>query len=272
MVWLAVSGMTAVALAASSSLGQATSDDSLIRGLEWRNVSNNMGGRAVTAVGVRSNPHLYYAGYAGGGLWKTEDGGRSWHNISDGFFDSGSIGDIAVYNQDPSIIHAGAGEAPARGEMSTFGDGMYKSIDAGRTWKHIGLKDTKQIARVLIDPKDPNRVYVAAQGDQWGPNDERGVYRSAGGGVTWKRVLFVSDIAGASDLAMDPNNPRVLYAGFWDHQRTPWDFRTIGPGSGLWKSADGGDTWMQLQWGLPRLMGKVRIAVTPSKRGCTYEI
>src|SRR5439155_15486673 len=145
---------------------------SFFRGLQWRNVAPSQGGRATTGVGVPSDPQVYYMGATGGGVWKTENGGRSWRNVSDGFFNTGSIGDIAVYKGDPSILYVGTGEAPARSEMSTYGDGVYKSTDAGRTWTHVALASSKQISRVLIHPSNPSVVYVAGQGDQWGPNDE----------------------------------------------------------------------------------------------------
>ena len=153
------------------------------------------------------------------------------------------------------------GEAPVRGMMSSYGDGVYKSTDDGRTWTHIGLEKTRQISHVVLHPTDANIVYVAAQGSRWAPTEDRGIYRSTDGGATWKRILFVSTSAGASELAMDPTNPRVLYATFWDLQRTPWSIRSGGPGSGIWKSTDGGDTWTQLKNGLPSSMGRIGIAI-----------
>jgi len=256
----------------SAAYAQSSLDTSFFRGLRWRNVAPSQGGRATTGVGVPADPQTYYMGATGGGVWKTENGGRSWRNISDGFFNTGSIGDIAVYKGDPSTVYVGTGEAPARGEMSTYGDGMYKSTDAGRTWAHIGLASSKQISRVLIHPANANIVYVAGQGDQWGPTDERGIYLTTDGGATWKRVLFVNATTGASDLQMDPNDPRVLYAAMWDHDRGigPDEFRTIGPGSGIWKSTDGGDTWTQLKTGLPSLTGKIRLGLAPSMPNRIY--
>jgi photosystem II stability/assembly factor-like uncharacterized protein len=240
----------------------------MFRALQWRNVTPNRGGRATTGVGVPSNPRIYYMGATGGGVWKTEDAGVTWLNISDGFFKTGSVGDIAVFDADPSVIYVGMGEAPVRGNMSSYGDGVYKSTDAGRTWTHIGLEKTRQISRVVIHPTDANIVYVAAQGSRWAPSDDRGVYRSNDGGATWKRILFVSTAAGASELEMDPTNPNVLYAAFWDMQRTPWSVRSGGPGSGIWKTTNGGETWTQLKTGLPSLMGRVGIAIaraTPNR-------
>jgi photosystem II stability/assembly factor-like uncharacterized protein len=251
---------------------QAPYDTSMFRAFQWRNIATNRGGRVTTAVGVPSNPRVYYMGATGGGLWKSEDAGGTWRNISDGFLHTSTIGDIAVFNGNPSIIYVGTGEAPVRGQMSSYGDGMYKSTDAGRTWTRIGLENTRQIARVVVHPVDSNVVYVAAQGSRWGPTDERGVYRSTDGGATWKRIHFVSPIAGAAELEMDPSNPRVLYAAFWDMQRTPWMIRSGGPSSGIWKTTDGGDTWTQLKTGLPTLMGKIGIAVARSNPNRLYAL
>jgi carboxypeptidase C (cathepsin A)/photosystem II stability/assembly factor-like uncharacterized protein len=259
-------------LLATSGLGraQATYDSSMFKALSWRNIGPSVGGRATTAVGVPGNSNAYYMGATGGGVWKTENGGQSWRNISDGFFRTGSIGDIAVYAADPEIIYVGTGEAPVRGQMSSTGDGVYKSTDGGKTWTHVGLEKTLQISRVVIHPTNPNLVYVAAQGNRWVPSNARGVYRSSDGGATWKRILFSSDIAGASELQMDPRDPNVLYAAFWDHQRFPWAIRSGGPGSGIWKSVDGGDHWTQLTSGLPKLMGKIRLAISPANTNRVY--
>src|SRR5262245_3161931 len=258
--------LSLIALVSSSAAAQY--DSTMFRALQWRNVTPNRGGRATTGVGVPNNPRIYYMGAAGGGVWKTEDAGATWRNISDGFFKTGSVGDIAVFDADPSVIYAGMGEAPVRGNMSSYGDGVYKSTDAGRTWTHIGLEKTRQISRVVIHPTDANTVYVAAQGSRWATTDDRGIYRSTDGGATWKRILFVSTAAGASELEMDPTNPNVLYAAFWDMQRTPWSVRSGGPGSGIWKTTNGGETWTQLKTGLPSLMGRVGIAIaraTPNR-------
>jgi photosystem II stability/assembly factor-like uncharacterized protein len=271
-LWLVLSGAGALIL--SAFLPQAadaqTYDRSLFNALSWRNVGPFRGGRATTAVGVPGNPQVYYMGATGGGVWKTEDGGRAWRNISDGFFATGSIGDIAVYGGDPNVIYVGTGEAPVRGQMSSYGDGVYKSMDAGKTWTHAGLGKTRQIARVVIHPNDPNLVYVAAQGSRWGQTDDRGIYRTTDGGATWKRILFSSSIAGASELVMDPHNSNVLYAAFWDMQRYPWAIRSGGPGSGIWKSTDGGNHWEPLLDGLPKIMGKIRLAVSPANPNRVY--
>ena len=271
MFRLAICAAGALALGPAPTVAQSY-DTSMFHALQWRNIATNRGGRVTTAVGVPGNPRIYYMGSTGGGLWKSEDAGGRWRNISDGFFNSGSIGDIAVFEANPSIIYVGTGEAPVRGQMSSSGDGIYKSEDAGATWTHVGLEATKQIARVVVHPRDANTVYVAALGSRWGPSDARGVFRSLDGGATWKRILFVSANAGARELTMDPANPRVLYAAFWDMQRTPWSIRSGGPGSGIWKTIDGGDTWAPANNGLPSIMGRIGIAVAPSAPNRLYAL
>ena len=266
-------GVLSVALAIASpqaGYAQAPNDSALLNNLTFRNIGPFDGGRATTGVGVPGNNQLYYMGATGGGVWKSEDGGQSWRNISDGFFNTGSIGDIAVFGGDPNILYVGTGEAPIRGQMSSYGDGVYKSTDAGKTWTHLGLEKTMQISRVVVHPTNPNIVYIAAQGDRWAPSDDRGIYKSTDGGVTWKKILFSSDIAGASELQMDPYDPDVLYAAFWDVQRLPWMIRSGGPGSGIWKSTDGGGHWMKLKAGLPKVMGKIRLAVSPANNNRIY--
>ena len=236
---------------------------SLYRGLKWRNIGPFRAGRTTAVAGVPDQPATFYIGSSGGGVWKTADAGRSWHNISDGFFDVGGVGAIAVALSDPKVIYVGTGEASIRGQTTSPGDGVYKSTDAGRTWVHLGLADTLQIAAIAVDPMNPDVVYVAAQGNPWIPSRARGVYRSRDGGKTWSRVLFVSPTTGAHDLSIDPKNPQVLYAALWDHQRLPWNIRSGGPGSGLWKSTDGGSSWHRLRQGLPALMGNTGVAVSP---------
>ena len=241
--------------------------------LPFRNIGPSRGGRSVAVSGVRGMPLTYFAGYTGGGLWRTDDAGISWRNISDSFFRVGSIGAIAVAESDRNVIYVGTGEHAIRGQSSSYGDGVYKSTDFGRTWTHVGLEATKQIAAVRVHPRDPNLVYVAAQGDRWQGTGERGIYRSKDGGATWQLVLRGQNpTSGASDLSMDPNNPRILYAAFWDHQRQPWYVRSGGAGSGLWKSTDGGDTWTRLTNGLPPLMGKVGVSVSPANPDRVFAI
>ena len=241
--------------------------------LPWRNVGPSRGGRSVAVAGVPSMPLTYFAGYTGGGLWRTDDAGISWRNISDGWFRTGTIGAIAVAPGDHNVLYVGTGEHAIRGQSSTYGDGVYKSTDLGRTWTHVGLAPTRQIAAVRVHPNDPDVVYVAAQGDRWKGTPDRGVYRTRDGGATWSKVLAGANAtSGANDLAMDPTNPRILYAAFWDHQREPWYVRSGGPGSGLWKSTDGGDSWTRLTQGLPTLMGKIGVAVSPANPDRVYAI
>ena len=246
--------------------------DSVYSSLKWRNIGPFRGGRTNAVCGVPGNDLLYYAGYTGGGVWKTDDAGTSWKNISDGFFTTGSIGDIAVAPSDPNVVYVGSGEHAVRGVMTSYGDGVYKSTDAGRTWKKIGLEKTRHISDVVVHPKNPDLVYVAAQGTVHGNNPERGVYRSNDGGQTWKRILHVNDSTGASSLSMDPSNPRILYAATWEHRRLPWSVRSGGPGSAIWKSTDGGDNWQKLNEGLPSLMGKIGLAVSPANPNRVFAI
>jgi photosystem II stability/assembly factor-like uncharacterized protein len=219
-------------------------DAAWFRGWKWREVGPYRGGRSAAVTGVPSQPDVYWFGACGGGVWKTTDGGRSWENMSDGTF-GGSIGAVAVCDADPNVVYAGCGEKTVRGNVSE-GDGVWKSTDAGKTWKHVGLDDSRHIPRLRVHPSNPDLVYAAALGHLFGPNEERGVYRSRDGGATWERVLYVSPDAGCVDLALDPTNARILYACFWNVRRHPWALESGGPGSGLWKSIDGGDTWTEL--------------------------
>ena len=238
--------------------------------LQFRNIGPFRGGRSNAVAGVPGDPMTYYFGSTGGGIWKTEDAGYTWRNISDGFLKSGSVGAIAIAPGDKNVMYAGMGEHAVRGVMTSHGDGMYKSTDGGQTWKHIGLPDSRHIAAIRVHPQDPDWLYVAVQGNLWGPSDHRGVYRSRDGGFSWEKILFVDETTGAADLSMDPSNPRILYAGMWDHQRYPWKVRSGGEGSSLWKSVDGGDTWIKLKEGLPEKMGKVAVAVSPANPQRVY--
>jgi len=236
--------------------------DSLFKGLQWRNIGPFRGGRAVAITGVEGQDQVYYAGYTGGGVWKTEDGALHWKNISDGFFKVGSIGAISVAASDPNIVYVGSGEHAVRGVMTSFGDGVYKSTDAGKTWKNIGLANSRHICNIVIHPSNPDIVYVGAQGTVHGPNNERGVYKSTDGGLTWKRVLYVDDHTGIGSLIMDTKNPRILYAASWQHQRYPWTMESGGPGCAIWKTTDAGETWHKIITGLPAEMGKIGLAVS----------
>ncbi len=254
-------------------LPTAVLDTSAFRALLWRNVGPFRGGRANTAAGIPTQPLTYFGGYTGGGLWRTDDAGINWRNISDGWFRTGSIGAIAIAPSDANVIYVGTGEEAIRGQSSSYGDGVYRSMDQGRSWVNVGLRETRQISAVRVHPSDPNVVFVAAQGDRWKGSAERGIYRTKDAGATWQLVLKgVNATSGASDLSMDATNPRILYASFWDHQRTPWMVRSGGEGSGIWKSIDGGDTWSRLTGGLPSLMGKIGVAVSPANPDRVFAI
>lgn len=239
--------LLALALLVSAAPASAleTFDESwLDEGYGFRNLGPHRGGRSAAVAGVPGDPLTYYFGGTGGGVWKTQDGGQSWHCVSDGFF-GGSIGAVSVSAWDPNVIYVGGGEKTVRGNVS-HGYGMWRSDDAGKTWSAIGLDDTHHIGRIRIHPRDPQTVYVAAMGHLFGPSDQRGLFRSRDGGANWERVLFVDADTGCVDVAMDPTNPRILYASFWQVRRTPWSLESGGPGSSLWKSTDGGDTWVDL--------------------------
>ncbi len=246
--------------------------DSIFKRLYFRNIGPFRGGRSVCTSGVVNNPMVYYMGTTGGGLWKTEDSGATWSNISDGYFSTGSIGAVAVSESHPNIVYVGMGEHAPRGVMTSYGDGVYKSYDAGKTWTKIGLENTRQIARIVIHPQNPDIVYVAAQGAINGPTPDRGVYKSTDGGKTWNRVLFVNEYTGCSELAIDYRNPRVLYAAMWHHQRLPWKVISGGPGSGLYKSVDGGERWEKIHNGLPEEMGKMAVSVCRSNPDKVYAL
>lgn len=233
--------------------------------LKYRQLGPFRGGRSTAAAGVPDDIFTYYMGSTGGGVWKTTDGGTTWDNVSDGYFSVGSIGAIEVAPSDKNVVYVGTGSADPRGNIST-GKGMYKSQDAGSTWQFMGLPNAGQISRIQIHPRNEEQVYAAVLGNIFGPSKERGIYRTMDGGKNWKQILFVNDSTGASDLIMDPNNPRILYAGFWQAERKPWTMIDGGNGSGLYKSTDGGDTWTRLsgKGGLPTgIIGKVGIAVSP---------
>ncbi|WP_067029902.1 VPS10 domain-containing protein [Allomuricauda sp. CP2A] len=240
--------------------------------MKFRNIGPFRGGRSVTASGVVGDPLTYYMGTTGGGLWKTTNAGQRWDNISDGFFEMGSVGAVAVSASNPNIVYCGMGEHAPRGVMTSYGDGVYKSNDAGKTWIKLGLEKTQHISRIIIHPTNPDIVYVAAQGALYGPNKERGVYRSTDGGKTWKNILFVDEGTGAVELSMDAQNPLVLYAAMWEHQRKPNMVISGGEGSGLYKSSNGGDTWTELTEGLPKEKGKMAIAVSPANSNKVYAL
>jgi hypothetical protein len=245
-------------------------NEALYNGIEWRGIGPFRGGRSAAVAGVPGKPNLYYFGATGGGVWRTTDAGTTYENISDGFF-GGSIGAVAVSEWDPNVIYVGGGEKTVRGNVS-YGYGMYKSVDAGKTWKSIGLPESRHIARVRIHPRNPDLVYVAVMGDLFKSSTERGVYKSTDGGATWRKVLFANADAGAVDLTFDPNNPRILYASTWRIRRTPYSLESGGDGSAMWKSTDAGETWTEVKGGgLPESQkGRIEIAISPSQPDVMY--
>lgn len=248
-------------------------DSEAFEAWHWRQVGPFRGGRSAAVCGLRDEPDTYYFGAAGGGVWKTGDGGKSWDNVSDGHF-GGSIGAVAVSDWDPNVVWVGAGEVTVRGNVS-HGDGVWRSTDAGKTWSHAGLSDSRHIPRIRVHPRDPDTVWVAALGHLSGPNEERGVYKTTDGGASWERVLFVSDEVGCVDLALDPTNPRILYATMWRVLRTPYSLESGGPGCGIWKTSDAGATWSELSGspGLPKgTLGIAGITVSPSNPENLYAI
>jgi photosystem II stability/assembly factor-like uncharacterized protein len=250
-------------------MSSGTVEPGLLQSLQWRLVGPFRGGRVAAVAGHPTDTATFYFGGVGGGIWKTTDAGVYWENISDGYLNTSAVGALAVSPSDPNVIYAGMGETSIRSNVS-HGDGVYKSTDGGRTWKNIGLTDTRHISTVRIHPQNPDVVYVAALGHVWGTNEERGAFRSTDGGNTWENVLFKSDKAGAIDLTMDPNNPRILVAAMWDAQRYPHQLRSGGDDSGIWRSSDGGDTWEDITRnpGLPKgVLGKIGVAISPAKSG-----
>jgi len=239
-------------------------DQSLYSGMRWRELGPFRGGRSCTVTGIRGNPNVYYFGGVGGGVWKSYDAGQTWENLTDNYF-GGTIGAVAVAESDANVVYVGEGEQTVRSNVSS-GWGVWKSTDAGKSWKQIGLRDSRHISRIRIHPKNPDVVYVAAMGDLWKSSDMRGVYRSKDGGANWERILFASKDAGAGDLVLDPNNPRILYATTWNIRRNGYRMDSGGPDSKLWKSVDGGDTWENLsdKPGMPKgINGIIGVTVSP---------
>ncbi|MBK9121837.1 MAG: glycosyl hydrolase [Chloroflexi bacterium] len=242
--------------------------------LRWRCIGPFRGGRVVAVAGDPTRSGVFYFGGCAGGVWKTEDAGTYWQNVSDGFLKTSSVGALAVAESDPNVIYAGMGESTIRIDVS-YGDGVYKSTDAGRSWQHIGLAETRHIGKVRVHPTDPDTVYVAALGHAFGRNKERGVFKSTDGGKTWKHVLFKSEKAGAVDLSIDRNNPRIIYAAVWEAFRNFWNISSGGPDSGLWRSMDGGETWQDITQnkGLPSgVLGKIGVAASPAQPGRVWAL
>ncbi len=248
----------------SSGDGQQLNAGSEFQALRFRDIGPFRGGRSTAVAGIPDQPFTFYMGATGGGVFKTTDAGVSWANVSDGFFAAGSIGAVAVPESDPSVVYVGTGSACPRGNISP-GIGMYRSTDAGASWRHIGLRDAGQIGKLAVHPTDPDVVYVAAPGHIFGPNEQRGVFRSRDGGASWDKVLYLNDETGAVDIKMDTSNPDVLYAAFWRAERKPWTIISGGSEGGIYRSTDGGDTWNKLTRGLPRGMtGRIGIAISPA--------
>src|SRR3990172_530873 len=246
----------AVILFAYSVTAFALDDSSPFQALQYRNIGPSRGGRCAAVTGVPGRPHTFFMGTSGG-VWKTTSAGQTWENVSDGFLESGSIGDIAVAESDPNVIYVGTGQSTIRGNVAV-GVGVYKSLDGGKTWFHSGLRKAGQIGRIRIHPNDANLVYAAVIGHPFVANEERGIFRSIDGGKTWQKILYVSAKTGFADLSMDPTNPRVLYAAAWTTQRKPWTIVSGSEEYGLYKSVDGGDHWTKLSGGLPEgIVGKI---------------
>jgi photosystem II stability/assembly factor-like uncharacterized protein len=249
-------------------------DPSLFAGLRWRSLGPARGGRSQAVAGSSTRPLEYYFGATGGGLWKTSDGGQTWRVVSDKFFKSSSVGAVAVSESNPEVVYVGMGETELRGNVLQ-GDGVYKSTDGGSTWTSVGLEKTLTIARIRIHPSNPDIVYVAALGDPYGPNADRGIFKTTDGGKSWKKALFRDEKTGAVDLSMDPKDPEILYAGLWEVYRTPHSLSSGGPGSGLFKTTDGGQTWNEITKnpGLPKpIWGKVGVSVSGADPSRVYAI
>ncbi len=237
-------------------------DPAAFQALRYRLIGPHRAGRVTAVAGVRTQPFTFYMGSTGGGVWKTEDAGQRWRNVSDGYFAAGSMGALAVADSDPNVVYAGTGSSAIRGNVSA-GVGMYKSTDAGNTWRHVGLGDAGQIGEIVVHPDDPDLVYAAALGHAFGPNETRGVYRSRDGGESWENVLFVSENTGAVKLVMTPGRSAELYAALWTARRGPWSLVSGGAESGSFKTVDGGETWTRLAGGLPEgVVGKADVAVS----------
>src|SRR5215469_1285095 len=268
---LHVAGSSAApAAAASAAPAAAAVNPSLFGALRWRGIGPYRGGRALAVAGIPGDANTFYFGAVAGGVWQTRDGGGTWTPLTDDTPIS-SVGAMAVAPSNHDIIYVGTGEAAPRGDM-TYGDGVYKSSDGGKTWAHIGLPDTRQIGALIIDPNNPDIVLVAAFGHAFGPNKERGVFRTSDGGRTWTKVLYRDENTGAIDVSLDPHNPSVVYAALWQARRLPWNFSSGGPGSGLYRSSDGGVSWKRLSGnGLPEgILGRIHVSVSGADSNRIY--
>jgi photosystem II stability/assembly factor-like uncharacterized protein len=250
----------------SAAQGASGPDSAALAAFRWRGIGPDRGGRSIAVAGSPQRRDEYYFGAVGGGLWKTVDGGTTWQPVTDGWLRSSSVGAVAVAPSNPDVVYVGMGEVQLRGNILQ-GDGVYRSTDGGRTWAHLGLAETQTIARIRVHPSDPQVAWVAAFGHPTGPNAERGVFKTTDGGATWRKVLFRGDSVGAADLVVDPRDPRVLYASLWQASRVAWRMSSGGPGSGLFKSVDGGETWYEISrtGGLPnQIYGKIGVAISPA--------
>src|ERR1700738_5219254 len=271
---LLVAGILGVFAAAIPAPAQQY-DQKLFSEMRWRCIGPFRGGRTVAITGVPQQPNVFYIAAVNGGVWKTTDIGNTWEPIFDAQA-SGSVGAIAVAPSDPNVIYVGSGEGLQRPDLST-GDGVYKSNDAGKSWTHLGLRDAQQITAILVDPKDANRILVSVQGHPYGPNAERGVFRSTNGGQSFEKILYKDENVGAADLAFDPSNPQTIYAVLWAARVAPWEIRSgesfISAGSGIFKSTDGGSNWRPLTKGLPAAadgLGRIGVAVSHSEPNRVY--
>jgi photosystem II stability/assembly factor-like uncharacterized protein len=266
MAWACLTGiLSAFCMSLDAQDTSASSPAAILNGMKWRNIGPNRGGRSLGIAGSSKRRMEYYFGAAGGGLWKTTDGGFTWKPVTDGQISCSSVGAVAVSESNPDIVYIGTGETEFRGNIMQ-GDGVYKSVDGGKTWKNTGLKNTQAISRIRIHPGNPDIVYVSALGHPYGPNEDRGVFKTTDGGATWKKVLYKGDRAGAEDLVLDPTNPDIVYASIWQVYRTPYKMWGGGGACGLYKSTDGGDTWTELTAnpGMPKgPVGKIGVTVSP---------
>ena len=260
----------------NSAVAQTQEEDfkTQIKALEWRNIGPFNGGRGTSVVGHPTDRNVFWFGHGSGGLWKTEDAGTYWMPVGDGQFRYASVGAIALHEKNPEIMYVGLGEPQMRQSVS-WGDGIYKTVDGGKTWQHLGLDEARTISKVIIHPNDPNTVYVASMGHVWGPSLERGVFKTTDGGKTWKKVLFKSDRTGVIDMVMSPKDPDVLFAAMWEFERKAWGAKTGGPEGGLWKSSDGGETWNEItrNEGLPvGMWGRVGITISAADPNRVYAL
>src|SRR6478672_3098159 len=252
----------------------STLDPLVLKTLQWRSVGPARAGRSIAVSGVKGRSKEAYAGQTGGGLWKTVDGGESWLPVTDGKIHSSSVGAVAVSETNPDIVFIGMGESCIRGNIQP-GDGVYKSTDAGKTWTHVGFSESQAISKIRIHPTNPNIVFVASFGKYGVPSEERGLYKTTDGGATWKKVLGRDDKTGAVDISIDPHNPNVMYAALWEAYRTEYQMSSGGPGSGLFKSVDGGETWTEITRapGLPAgMVGRIGVAVSPADGNRVYAL